>query len=317
MNSRAEEDFMKNYSIETKNISKKMGGINRIDDLSLTLSNGKIYAIIGPNGAGKTTLLNLITGLYKADIGEISVCGYNPINDYKTVRKLIGFVPQESSIYPELSAKDNLLFHASLYLDELVKIKERINEILRLVELSDRADEPVKNYSGGMKRRLSIGRALLTDPQILLLDEPTLGVDVQSTHRIWEYIKELRNLNKTIIVTTNIMSEAEFLGDEVIIMDKGKKLCQGSLDELKTEYGKDNIIVKTNTMVDENTLKELFAEYSIGISGEIIINTKSGEKDLIVVADKIKQYANIESLELRKPTLDDIFLAKTGKSLRN
>lgn len=308
---------MKNYSIETKHISKKMGGINRIDDLSLILSDGKIYAIIGPNGAGKTTLLNLITGLYKADIGEISVCGYNPINDYKTVRKLIGFVPQESSIYPELSAKDNLLFHASLYLDEIGKIKERINEILRLVELSDRADEPVKNYSGGMKRRLSIGRALLTDPQILLLDEPTLGVDVQSTHRIWEYIKELRNLSKTIIVTTNIMSEAEFLGDEIIIMDKGKKLCQGSLDELKTEYGKDNIIVKTDTMVDENTLKELFSEYSIGISEEIIINTKSGEKDLIVVADKIKQYANIESLELRKPTLDDIFLAKTGKSLRN
>lgn len=308
---------MKNYSIEIKGVSKKLGGINRIDNLTLTLEKSRIYVIIGPNGAGKTTLLNLITGLYKADVGEISVCGYSPVKDYKQVRKRIGLVTQETSLYPELSGRENLLFHASLYVDEMKTIKEKVKDILALVDLTERADEPVKNYSGGMKRRLSIGRALLTDPQILFLDEPTLGVDVQGTHKIWEYIKKLRNLDKTIIVTTNVMSEAEFLGDEIIIMDKGKKICQGSLAELKEGLGKDSIIAKTEESVDEEILKNIFPEYSIGESGEIIINTDRGEKELLAVIDKIKPYARIESLSFSKPTLDDVFLARTGKNLRN
>ncbi len=308
---------MKNNLIEIKNVSKKIGGVNRIEDLSLTLENGKIYVIIGPNGAGKTTLMNVITGLYKVDTGAVSVCGYSPVKQYKQVRKLIGLVPQETALYPELSARDNLLFHASLYLDEMGEINENINNILALVELTERADEPIKNYSGGMKRRLSIGRALLTDPQILLLDEPTLGVDVQSTHRIWEYIKELRNLNKTIIVTTNVMSEAEHLGDEIIILDKGRKLCQGSLTELKKDYGKDAIIVKTKEKMDEKILSKIFIDYAIGVEGEIILYTECGAEELLNCVDKVRSYADIVSLEFRKPSLDDVFLAKTGNRLRN
>ena len=163
---------MEKYSVEFKNVNKKMGGVNRIDNLTLNLSKGKIYAIIGPNGSGKTTLMNLITGLYRPDEGKISVFEYNPISDYKEVRRLIGYVPQETSLYPEFSARDNLRLYAALYLSDLNDIEGKINELLKLVELTERADEPVKTYSGGMKRRLSIGRALLTDPKILLLDEP-------------------------------------------------------------------------------------------------------------------------------------------------
>lgn len=308
---------MEKYSVEFKNVNKKMGGVNRIDNLTLNLSKGKIYAIIGPNGSGKTTLMNLITGLYRPDEGKISVFEYNPISDYKEVRRLIGYVPQETSLYPEFSARDNLRLYAALYLSDLNDIEGKINELLKLVELTERADEPVKTYSGGMKRRLSIGRALLTDPKILLLDEPPLGVDVQGTHRIWEYIKELRNQNKTILVTTNVMSEAEFLGDEVIIIDKGVKLCQGSLDDLKNEHGKEIIVIKTEEVIKNEKLQEIFNEYSTGECDEILIYAKKESKDILEIIELIKPYSKIEGIEHRKPTLDDIFLAKTGRSLRN
>lgn len=143
---------MSDYSVELRHVTKQMGGVKRIDDVTVTLSAGKIYAIIGPNGAGNTTLLNIITGLYRADAGAVSVCGLHPLRDYKKVRTLIGLVPQETSLYPELSARDNLRFHAALYLDETKDMESKIDDILALVELSARADEPVKHYSGGMKR---------------------------------------------------------------------------------------------------------------------------------------------------------------------
>lgn len=142
-----------------------------------------------------------------------------------------------------------------------------------------------------MKRRLSIGRALLSDPQMLLLDEPTLGVDVQSTHRIWDYIKALRDLHKTVIVTTNTMSEAEALGDEIIIIDRGRKVCQGQLSALKAAYGHDHIIIQTATPVAEDTLNGLFPAYTMGPSGEIIVRTEDGEKDLLRIAEQVKPYA--------------------------
>lgn len=307
---------MQTFSIELKKVSKAIGGVNRIDDFSMQLLYGKIYGIIGPNGAGKTTLLNIIMGLYKADSGTVSVGGYHPIRDYKKVRRLIGIVPQETALYPELSAKDNLLFHASLYLKNMKYAKERIVQILRLVDLTERADEPVKNYSGGMKRRLAIGRALLTDPDILLLDEPTLGVDVQGTHRIWEYIKALKAQNKTIIVTTNVMSEAEFLSDEIIILDHGRKLCQDTLDELKKACGRETMILKTKETVSKKVLENIFGTYQRGDHDEIILTDISITQNLFSVINSITKYSAIESLELRKPTLDDVFLSKTGKNLR-
>lgn len=194
-------DIDRKYTICLKDVDKTLGKVKRIDCINMETEPGKIYGLIGPNGAGKTTLFNLITGLYKPDNGTIRVVGLDPVRDYKETRRQIGLLPQSTALYPELSARENLRFHAALYLPKMQKnIEKRIDEILALVDLSERADEPVKNYSGGMSRRLGIGRALLNDPQILLLDEPTLGVDVQSTHRIYEYIRNLKDNNKTIIV---------------------------------------------------------------------------------------------------------------------
>lgn len=224
-------------SISLDHVDKILGKAKRVDDLSLELAAGKIYGLLGPNGSGKTTILHLICGLYKPDRGTIRVLGMDPVRDHKAVRSAIGLLPQSTALYPELSARENLRFHAALYLPKGADAEARISEILQLVDLEARADEPVKNYSGGMSRRLGIGRALLNDPQILLLDEPTLGVDVQSTHRIHEYIRALGRAGKTVVVATNIMAEADALCDEVVIIDRGRKICAGAPQQLKDALG--------------------------------------------------------------------------------
>lgn len=307
-----------NATVVLKNVNKTLDKVKRVDNLSIKTEQGKIYGLIGPNGAGKTTLLNLITGLYTPDTGTIRINGFDPVKDYKETRKLIGLLPQSTALYPELSAKDNLLFHAALYLPNQRGVKKRISEILALVDLKERSDEPVKNFSGGMSRRLGIGRALLNDPQILLLDEPTLGVDVQSTHRIYEYIRNLKNNNKTIIVTTNIMAEADALCDEVIIIDHGKKICEGSPAKLKSELGIGTIhlIPKIGGEIPQNLIKKRVGDF-IYDNGTIIINAPKGEQDLAAVLDKLNGVLEFESVSLHKPSLDDVFLHYTGKNLRD
>lgn len=303
--------------IALMNVDKLIGKKKRIDNVSLHCQSGKIYGLIGPNGSGKTTLMNLITGFYQADKGEVSVCGYSPIQDYKKVRTLIGLAPQEVALYPELSARENLLFHAALHLRDDGQIKQKVEMILELVELQKRADEPVKNYSGGMKRRLSIGRALLTDPKVVLLDEPTLGVDVQSTHKIWEYIKRLKSMDKVILVASNVMNEAEALSDEVIILDNGKKIVQATLSDLKKTHGGEKILIKFKEALSPAHLRELLGTYHQDEAGYLILEAANGEKDLLALIEKVSNRYEISSIALRKPTLDDIFLEKTGRALRN
>ncbi len=302
-------------------VDKTLGKVKRIDNLSIHGERGRIYGLIGPNGAGKTTLLNLITGLYKPDSGTVRVDSLDPVKDYKEVRKRIGLLPQDTALYPELSARENLLFHASLYLSDLTDVNKRIDEILALVDLTERAHEPVKNFSGGMSRRLGIGRALLNDPKILLLDEPTLGVDVQSTHKIWEYIRNLKDSNKTIFVTTNVMAEADALCDEVIILDHGKKVCEGPPEKLKSALGAGTIhlIPKVRKTAPDDLIKERIGDFSYDDDDDksIIVNAPRGERDLAEVLDKLKDVIEFESVSLHKPTLDDVFLAHTGKSLRD
>ena len=312
-------EFDKKYTIVLKNVDKTLGKVKRIDHINIKTEQGKIYGLIGPNGAGKTTLFNLITGLYKPDNGTIRVAQLDPVKDYKETRRQIGLLPQSTALYPELSARENLRFHAALYLPKKQKeIKKRIDEILALVDLAERADEPVKNYSGGMQRRLGIGRALLNDPQILLLDEPTLGVDVQSTHRIYEYIRNIKDDNKTIIIATNVMAEADALCDEVIIIDRGKKICEGSPAELKTKLGTGTIHLcpKSGSHFSEDLVREKIGDFTY-YNGEIVIDAPRGERDLAAGLGGLKDFIDFESISLLKPSLDDVFLHYTGKTLRD
>jgi len=234
-----------------KNVIKKYKSIIANNNLSFSVNKGEIFGLLGPNGSGKTTAIKLLTGLLYPDSGEIKILGKFPMKDWKALRYSFGLVPQETSLYPDLNAIQNLQFAASLYMDDLKKIEETIYHILDLVELQNRAKDKVETYSGGMKRRLSIGRALLHDPEIILLDEPTLGVDVQGSHRIWEYIKTLAKSGKTIFVTTNVMSEADYLCSKLLIIDYGKNIALGTPDELKESLGVKEITIKKKPSLDD------------------------------------------------------------------
>lgn len=237
--------------IEFRNVVKSFSGTKANDCLSFHASPGQVFGFLGPNGSGKTTSIKIMTGLLSPESGEVFLDNYNPIKDWKKVRARIGLVPQETSLYPELSAYQNLEFYASLFMSSVKHVKTKITEILEMVDLTKRAADHVNTYSGGMKRRLAIGRALLHDPSILLLDEPTLGVDVQGSHKIWEYIRSFAKEGKTVLVTTNVMSEADFLCDNLLILDNGKKIASGSPDELKKSLGIEEKVVHLKPSLDD------------------------------------------------------------------
>ena len=300
------------------NVTKVLGKKPRIENLSFACEPGKVYGLLGPNGAGKTTLMNLITGLYRPASGAVRVLGLDPVHDARKVRREIGLVPQETSLYPELSALENLRFHAALYLDDQRAAECRIGEVLELVDLADRAKDAVGSYSGGMKRRLALGRAMLADPRILLLDEPTLGVDVQGTHRIWDYVRRFKGEGRTVLVSTNVMAEADALADEILLLDHGRMVRFGTPEELKAEAGSTvvRLTPASGFHVDEAVLRERLGVFSF--DGEaIVVDAPGGEVDLARILGLVEGAVEIAGIELRRPTLDDAFLALTGRSLRD
>lgn len=300
------------------NVTKVLGKKPRIEGLSFACEPGKVYGLLGPNGAGKTTLLNLITGLYRPTSGTVRVVGLDPVRDARKVRREIGLVPQETSLYPELSALENLRFHAALYLDDQRMAERRIDEVLELVDLADRAKDAMGSYSGGMKRRLALGRAMLADPRILLLDEPTLGVDVQGTHRIWDYVRRFKGEGRTVLVSTNVMAEADALADEILLLDHGRKVRFGTPDALKAEAGSTVVRITSvsGSRVDEAALRGRLDGFSF--DGEsIVVDAPGGEADLARILGLVEGAVEIAGVELHRPTLDDAFLALTGRSLRD
>ena len=234
-----------------KDVIKKYNSIIANNNLTFSIDKGEIFGLLGPNGSGKTTAIKLLTGLLYPDSGEIKILGKDPSKHWKSLRYSFGLVPQETPLYPELNAIQYLQFTASLYMSNLKKINENIDYILDLVELKNRAKDKIQTYSGGMKRRLSIGRALLHNPKIMLLDEPTLGVDVQGSHRIWDYIKNFAKSGKTVFITTNVMSEADYLCDKLLIIDHGKNIALGTPDQLKESLGQKEIIIKKKPSLDD------------------------------------------------------------------
>lgn len=305
-------------ALSLSQVTKMLGTIARTDALSFTCEAGSIYGLLGPNGAGKTTLMNLITGLYRPSTGSVRVFGLDPVKDARQVRRLIGLVPQETSLYPELNAVENLRFHAALYLNDYRQASRRIREVLELVDLADRAKEPVGNYSGGMKRRLAIGRALLPDPKLLLLDEPTLGVDVQGTHRIWDYISRFKSEGRTVLVSTNVMAEADTLADRILLLDDGKLVRFDTPTNLKAELGHSTIRLRPapEATIDEQLLHETLGTYRVE-NGVIVVDAPRGESDIAAILSALGGAIALDGIELHRPTLDDVFLSLTGRSLRD
>jgi ABC-2 type transport system ATP-binding protein len=249
--------------IRVANLSKKFKQFVAVDDISFEVSRGQIFAFLGPNGAGKTTTIKMLTTLLQPTAGKMTLNGHDPVKDQHEVRRAFGIVFQDPSLDEELTALENMQFHAVLYKLPRAGRGERIEELLNFVQLWARRDDLVKNFSGGMKRRLEIARGLLHLPKILFLDEPTLGLDPQTRNLIWEHIKDLNQReNITVFLTTHIMEEAERMADVVAIIDNGKIVAQATPDELKAQTG-------------TNTLEEAF----LSLTGKTIREEEAGAMD--------------------------------------
>ncbi len=303
------------YVVETNNLVKKFGQLTAVNRISLKINEGEIFGLLGPNGAGKTTTLSMLATLQKPTSGNAFVGGHSIITEPLKVRKSIGMVFQEPSSDDELTGKDNLYLHALLYGVPKHLISGRIKEALELVDLTNRQNEMVRRYSGGMRRRLELARGLLHEPKILFLDEPTLGLDPQTRVHIWTYIKKLVKERKvTIIVTTHYMEEADELCDRVAIVDRGRIVALDAPAKLKRALGGDVIRLKVSNP-NMAALKKLKFVKRIKKDGDFI--SLSVNDSGTHLQEILKKAGKVESVESRSPTLDDVFLHYTGREIRD
>jgi ABC-type multidrug transport system ATPase subunit len=310
---------MTEAAIHVDSVTRCFGELAAVDGLSFEVVEGELFGLLGPNGAGKTTTLNLITGMLAQDRGEIRVLGRDPRREARQVRQWIGLVPQETNVYLDLSAVDNLWHHAALYCTDLSGIRERIGDLLKLVNLSGRGKDPLRTFSGGMKRRLALARALLHDPRIIFFDEPTLGVDVQGKHVIWEHIKAQQQKGKTFVVSTNDMAEAEVLCDRLLIIDSGRAVVSGTPEGLKDELGRDIVTLRSTPAI--TAPEALFAGLNVGAITRpepdlLRLEVKNAERIIGELVTRTAHGHRLESVGMARPTLDDVFLHHTGRALR-
>jgi len=307
-------------AIEIMDLEKKFGDFTAVDRISLEIKEGELFGLLGPNGAGKTTTISMLSTILQPTSGTAKVWEHDIVHEKDAVRHSIGIVFQDPSLDDELTGRENLDFHGRMYGMGAEQRKERIAEVLKLVELESRADSLVKTYSGGMKRRLEIARGLMHKPKILFLDEPTIGLDPQTRRRLWEYIKAFNEKEKiTIILTTHYMEEADFLCERIAIIDHGKIMALDTPEKLKQVLGGDVITMsvakpKEFQKILEKTpcVKEakIFDE-SLNISVE---NGSTCVPKLIAIAQKNR--IEVNSVILKRPSLEDVFIHYTGRTIR-
>ena len=306
-------------AIEIIDLCKSFGSFHAIDHLSLSVKQGEIFGLLGPNGSGKTTTINMISGLSVPSSGAVKVMGYDIRHNARKVRQLLGAVPQETALYEELSAWANLDFHADLFGIPRKEKNERMTKILELVQLADRKNSRVGTFSGGMKRRLALGRALLHDPQLIYLDEPTLGVDVQARRAIWDYILMLREQGKTVLITTNYLEEAQELCDRLAIIDHGKLIAVDTPTHLKQTYGGSVIELESEKPLKAVAeIKILEGVKEVLQDGVHLTVTTQGISNVVPqIINIISRESEMRNIVVREPNLDEIFLRLTGRELRD
>jgi ABC-2 type transport system ATP-binding protein len=306
-------------AIELRALCKTFGTLQAVDHLTLAVERGEIFGLLGPNGSGKTTTINLISGLASPTSGEVQVMGYQMPRHARRIRQMLGAVPQETALYEELSAWDNLDFHADLFGMARQGKKARITQMLDLVQLQERQRSRVGTFSGGMKRRLALARALLHDPHLLYLDEPTLGVDVQSRRAIWDYILSLRDQGKTVLITTNYLEEAQALCQRIAILDHGKLIAVDTPEHLKQIYGGSVVELETTlpaTVADD--IRRLPGVQEVVQEGTSLKVTTQGGSDVVPqIITLVTRQGELRQIAVREPTLDEIFLQLTGTALRD
>lgn len=306
--------------IKTENLTKKFDGFTAVDNVTFTVKEGEIFGFLGPNGAGKTTTIKMLTTLLNPTKGSAEITNFDIKKQRDEVRKNIGIVFQDPALDTELTGKENLDFHARMYGMDREKRKNRVADVLKLVDLEEKKDVLVKTYSGGMKRRLEIARGLMHYPTVLFLDEPTLGLDSQTRRAIWEYIKKMnKEEGTTIFLTTHYMDEADYLCDRVGIIDQGKILVIDTITNLKNSIGNDVITLSCSDMdkLITRLKKESWIKKTKKYDSFLTLGVEKGEEKIPAIIEIAQTLdIKIKSISVRKPTLDDVFLSFTGRTMR-
>lgn len=308
-------------AILLRGLTKRFDGLAAVNSVDLEIKKGELFGLLGPNGAGKSTMIKMLTTMLTPTEGEAWVWGHNVAKERNAVRSSIGVVFQDISIDTMLTGRENLDFHGRMYGMDGPLRKKRIEEVLNLVDLTDKANIKMEDYSGGMQRRLEIARGLMHHPNVLFLDEPTLGLDAQTRRYIWQYV---RNMNEkegvTIVLTTHYMEEADFLCDRVAIIDNGKIVALDTPQNLKDMIGADTITLESAGNADSliKSLKSFdWVKSSASSNGTIELMVDHAQARVPdVMAEAYKNNVAIKSVALHEPTLEDVFLKFTGKKMR-
>ncbi len=300
--------------ISARALRKVYGTLEATKGIDLDIGRGEVFGLLGPNGAGKTTTIHMLVTILPPTSGTALVNGYDVVRQPQLVRKSVGIVFQEPSIDTALTARENLVLHGRLYAVARSELPRRVDEMLALVGLTSRADDLVKKFSGGMKRRLEIARGLLHRPPVLFLDEPTLGLDPATREHIWGYIRRLRaESGTTFLLTTHYLEEADALADRIAIIDHGQIVALDTPSKLKASLGGDIVRLKTTTPA--SVFEALpFVEKAELVDGELRLTVKDASAQLARI---VQAASDVESIEVRRPTLDDVFLHHTGHGLRD
>jgi ABC-2 type transport system ATP-binding protein len=308
-------------AIDVEGLVRRFGDFVAVDGVTFSVHEDEIFGFLGPNGAGKTTTINMLCTLLRPDAGTAKVNGFDVIEEQAAVRRSIGLIFQDPSLDEQLTGRENLRFHAMMYDLSRETFQERVDDLLAMVDLSDKADDLVRTYSGGMKRRLEIARGLLHHPSVLFLDEPTLGLDPQTRRHIWDYLRELRReKGVTMFMTTHYMDEAENC-DRIAIIDHGKIVSLDSPENLKGLVGGDIVTVRT---LENDRAREKLSEFEnvdlrMGPEDQLIIETDSGDQfipRMMTAFSNGSAPVEVRSVNLRRPTLEDVFIKLTGRAIR-
>lgn len=310
-----------------KNLQKSYGDVQAVKDISFTVEPGEIFGLLGPNGAGKTTTIRCLCTLAKPDRGKIEVSGISAIDNPKAARRRLGYVAQEVAIDKVLTGRELLQLQAALYHLPKAVAKERIEELLQLLGLADYADKKTGTYSGGIRKRVDLAAGLLHQPDVLVLDEPTVGLDIESRIVVWDFLRKLKAAGTTVLITSHYLEEIDALADRLAIIDRGVVIAEGTSSQLKDKIGGDRVTLRIREFTPvEEAEKAKYRLQSLPFVEEVILNTAQGNSLNLIVKPGNNPLSKIEqslaevglptfSLAQSRPSLDDVYLAATGQTL--